>query len=557
MTVLPVIERELRTQARQTFTYTLRVLGATALLAVCGFFGLQYGFAPRLGGSLFGYLHCALVVSIWVIVPLICADSISQERREGTAGLLFLTPLNERDIVLAKGLVHGVRAMTLLLAVLPVMTISFLLGGVTWREAVLSALVNFSCICWALAAGLLASSVCKSWLRSVILSGGIAGCFSVALILLTGWRVISVVRNAKWFALPFPYYQWNWQRALEHNFAQIALPMGFFSVTDLAGWWGTAFGSLPAQLQQAWLLQECLVALISFLALMLMVHFAAWNFRRTWQEEPPSARRIWLEQKLATPIIGVKFFHRWLRRSLEKNPIGWLERRTWSGRLVTWGWFAVMVSFYTVVSESSNAWRLLAAVQDMLAWMMVGIIAVSASGSFQRERESRVLELLLVSPMSAQQVIWGRLRGLWGQFAPAAALLLVVWAYLVGVFRPVGHFSLVPFFCGSYIALPVIGLYYSLSRKHFVRAFLCTIAMGVFVPFALKWALVSADNLLLPVFGLLGSSLWEGSFPLWLYISVRSVAEWPPLIAVIQIATAAVLGRKLHRNLEERKFAFV
>ena len=45
------------------------------------------------------------------------------------------------------------------------------------------------------------------------------------------------------------------------------------------------------------------------------------------------------------------------------------------------------------------------------------------------ERESGVLELLLVSPLGEKQIIAGRLSGLWGQFAPAAVLLLAIWAY--------------------------------------------------------------------------------------------------------------------------------
>ena len=46
-------------------------------------------------------------------------------------------------------------------------------------------------------------------------------------------------------------------------------------------------------------------------------------------------------------MLWLTFFRRWMRRKLERNPIGWLEQRTWSGRLVTWGWFAVLISIYS------------------------------------------------------------------------------------------------------------------------------------------------------------------------------------------------------------------
>ena len=67
-------------------------------------------------------------------------------------------------------LVHGLRAVTLWLAALPVLMIPILLGGVGWNEGLMSVLVNFSAICWALAAGLLASSLAKTWLRAQIMS---------------------------------------------------------------------------------------------------------------------------------------------------------------------------------------------------------------------------------------------------------------------------------------------------------------------------------------------------------------------------------------------------
>jgi len=41
MTLLPVIERELRSTARQSFTYSLRVIGVIGLLLVFALFGFR------------------------------------------------------------------------------------------------------------------------------------------------------------------------------------------------------------------------------------------------------------------------------------------------------------------------------------------------------------------------------------------------------------------------------------------------------------------------------------------------------------------------------------
>jgi len=550
MNVWPVIEREMRTQARYGFTYLLRVISASALLVVALVFAAQYGFGPKMGSLLFSYLNCALFVSIWVLVPLLSADCISRERREGTVGLLFLTPLKAREIVLAKGLVHGVRSLSLWLAVLPILTIAFLLGGVTWKETVLSVLMNFSSICWALAAGLIASSLSKRWVRAILLAGGLAGCFSVAFIILTGVMIMSAVGADPAFRLPFPYQYSHWQlvgnsSVYVGNSLQWRLPAGFFAATDAEAWWGEMFGKLTLPGQRAWLVAAGETALLSVVFLLAAVVAAARNLRRGWQEEPPSARRLWLEKKFCTPVIGVDFFHRWLRRKLERNPIGWLEQRTWTGRLVTWGWLAVMISFYSVIFYAPNILQLLPTVQTFMAWSLLTLVAVSASGSFQRERETRVLELLLVSPMTAGEIIAGRLRGLWGQFLPSFVLMVAVWTYLGLIFRGHGGFQMLPFFCAGYFSLPVIGLYYSLKRANFISSFLTTLIVGLFLPQLLWWIV---------------SGLW------WIYFgpyAIRSPSLVNPFageslvpVVIFQAAIALRVARRLHQNLLHRTFAF-
>src|SRR5215831_11171333 len=144
MILLPVIERELRSAARHSFTYSLRTLGVLAALVVFAMVALQEGLGQGSGSLLFRYLHRTLFFSIWLLVPLLTADCISRERREGTLPLLFLTALKPRDIVYAKVMVHGLRAFTLWLAIVPILTIPFLLGGVSDVEVLASVLVNFS-----------------------------------------------------------------------------------------------------------------------------------------------------------------------------------------------------------------------------------------------------------------------------------------------------------------------------------------------------------------------------------------------------------------------------
>lgn len=537
MTALPIIEREMRTQARLAFTYALRVLGASAMLAVWLYYGFNPNFPPSLGGRLFGYLNCTLFISVWIAVPLLSADCISRERREGTLGLLFLTPLKSREIVLAKGMVHGVRALTLWLATLPILTIPFVLGGVTWKEAVLSALTNFNAICWALAAGLVASSMAKAWVRAQLFACLLGISFCVAFIYATGANILIFIG------------------ASLRNVASIhdqVLLTGIFGATDAGGWWGRLIGSLARPRQWTLLLGEGWMLLCSVMLLLATVGVAAWNLRRNWQESSPTARQLWLEKKFCTPVLWVPFFNRWMRRKLEQNPIGWLEQRTWSGRLVTWGWFAVMISVYSAALNGTNVPRLLHDLQQFMAWLLLGVIAVSAAGSFQRERETGVMELLLVSPLRVDQIIGGRLRGLWGQFFPALLLLLGVWTYLAGLFPGAERdWGMIWFYCSTFLTLPVIGLYCSLRRRNFISAFLYTVFLGLVLPFGLKtiinWftrAVLGPPEYLISYFD---NALFEG-------LLLLTYSAW--FLILVQGIVAYQVGRRLHRDLERRNFAF-
>jgi ABC-type transport system involved in multi-copper enzyme maturation permease subunit len=500
MVVLPVMERELRTCARQPFTYTLRSLGMVVLLLQCLIFGSQHGFGPTLGSKLFSSLHYTLFGAIWILVPLLTADCISRERREGTLGLLFLTRLSATDIVTAKSLAQGLRALTLWLAVVPVLTIPFILGGVSWIQALLSVAISFSSICWALAAGLVASACSKSWLRAVMGAVLLSACFVMIFGMILGEAMLSGTGGLLRPSL--------WQSRSDFIFLT-----GFAFVGGGGGY--LRFLSLSTG-QILWTMS--LLASFSVLLLLLAIALAGRNTSRVWREEPPSKLQVWCERTFFTPRFLLSFFRRWMLRQIERNPIGWLERRRWSGRLVTWAWFAVVITVYSTALGDRHLFRGLYFLQNAIGWLLAGSIAISAAGSFRRERETGVLELLLVSPLKEGQIISGRLRGLWGQFLPAFGLLFALWIYFNSLFGEPGLDGIV-FHLGTFLALPVIGLYFSLRCRNFMAAFLLTLVSGLFLPILMT-----------------GQSF--------------------PAAACVQILIAYFFAEALYRNLKKRAFRF-
>lgn len=479
MIVLPVIARELRAEARGAFTYWLRVIGAGALMVTGGWLVLDHGLGAQGGGVTFSALHLTLFGAIWVIVPLMTADCISRERREGTLGLLFLTPLRAFEVVLAKSLAHGLRAFALCLAGAPVLVIPFLQGGVGWPEAVFALCVNAGALVLALGAGVLASAGNRSLSRSMITAGALAFLLALGLCLALG---ASLAWEVGGWPGQLSEDWWTWETIFQIGAAALTQPG---RVMDYAAQSG------PPNAVPSFLGVVSIVSSLACLGLCALLRLAAWVVKRQAHETPRSAARVRLEKTFCTPAVGVGLYRRWMRRLLDRNPMGWLERRTWQSRLVLWSWVAVLVALYSsllpgAVRQRANMEEL----HSTLGWLLAGNIALSAACSFRREREAGVLELLLISPLSVGQLISGRLRGLWGQFLPPGLLLLGCWAWLLQAFLhlsvpPVSlpeQYFLMGFFAITWLTVPVAGLYFSLRCRNLVIAWIAALVVGVGLP---------------------------------------------------------------------------
>src|SRR6266567_1176169 len=132
MTVLPVVARELRTAARKRSNFWLRVAAALAgMILGSGFmaFSTVRGVgAATLGGVLFGVLTWLALAAALSAGLFFTSDCLSEEKREGTLGFLFLTDLRGYDVAGGKLLASSLRGFFALLAVLPVLAVTLLLG---------------------------------------------------------------------------------------------------------------------------------------------------------------------------------------------------------------------------------------------------------------------------------------------------------------------------------------------------------------------------------------------------------------------------------------------
>src|SRR3954469_487345 len=136
MTVLPIVARELRVASRRRGTYWVRT-GAALAVIILGtwFFLMMQREAPHeIGQVLFGILTGSAVLYCLLSGVRSTADCLSQEKREGTFGLLFLTDLKGYDVVLGKLAANSLSALYGVLAVVPMLAIPLLMGGVALGE---------------------------------------------------------------------------------------------------------------------------------------------------------------------------------------------------------------------------------------------------------------------------------------------------------------------------------------------------------------------------------------------------------------------------------------
>jgi hypothetical protein len=177
-----IISRELLVRARQPGTYRVRWLAAGLALAVLLPAWLQAFPNPALlGRHLFTWLSVLALAGSLLEGARQTAHCLSQERREGTLGLLFLTELSGWDVVLGKLVVASLSSACSLLAVMPVLGLPLLTGGVSGGEFARMTLVLLAALFFAQSVGLWVSSRSQDDMRSLLVSLGLVAALAALL----------------------------------------------------------------------------------------------------------------------------------------------------------------------------------------------------------------------------------------------------------------------------------------------------------------------------------------------------------------------------------------
>ena len=397
MTFLPIVDRELREGARRKSTRYIRLIVAAVALVMSLF---QIVFMPLFtrSASSVGSTGFAIMTGYAFVLCLLSgifntADCLSEEKREGTLGLLFLTDLRGYDVVLGKLASQMIHLGYALLAIIPAAALPMLLGGVTGGELWRISLALLNLLFFSMAAGMFSSALCKKAGRAVILAAVIVtvACILSPLIQFIANQVSNYTSTARlpWFNGFSPAEAYG--RAMESSFAR-----------EPGRFW-TSLGVLHLF---AWLL----------------IIIASWWLPRSWQDKPRGPSLFASALPVSSGVEAAASQSRTERRRvlLDTDPLQWLVggRRGLRGTLwviaVVWGGISIVST--ALMSDDGIPVVL---VSGWIALFVTKLLfAFEACRFFADTRRAGAFELLLGTPINANKFVNAQWKSLWGSFGP-------------------------------------------------------------------------------------------------------------------------------------------
>ena len=498
MTSLPIVERELGIASRKLGSWLSRWI--IAIVAVC-FGGLWLGIAYLEGGMMKGDIFFAILAWACFAYCLLAglwttSDTLTREKSDGTLGLLFLTDLRGYDVVLGKMITASLKSFYGVLAVLPVLALPLLMGGVTndqfWRTA--GALLNI--LIFSLSLGMFFSALSWSSGRAVF------------------WTFFSLLSVTM---LPL-IYLWLGGTASALNFVSPGFAMANASASVI-GTPAAGFSGHWAWLGSGLAVSGTLLALASW----IIPH--RWRETRLRPQVPSLAKRT--DGDRLQPSAD--------RQSamLDTNPAGWLVWRVRSFRTSRWLLMALMITvglallgFVALAGAGiDNVWIFMALLVWAGSFWIRLEVARHAVTTIHEAKASGALEQILVTPVDERQFRRGHFIAMvrfwmWPVIVLASlpivaallSMLMTGWIFddaLFGV-SIMGLMSglIAVVFFGDLFALYYSGCWFALRSNSYSAAFWKT--------FGFVYLLPTIGSVLL---------CWMGQF-IWLITDIIFIA-WP------------------------------
>ena len=176
----PIVKKDVKVQSR-SMKICFGVLAYELILALVFFFAMfiiqenNTYYSDNIYSELVGLypvLAITQFVILGVIVPVRTASSISGERERQTFDIMMTTGMTPFSVVAGKVMTAIVQSMLFIAASLPIMALSFVVGGMSWSYLFWFFAIALLISVFSASIGILCSSLCKKSVSAVIMSYG-------------------------------------------------------------------------------------------------------------------------------------------------------------------------------------------------------------------------------------------------------------------------------------------------------------------------------------------------------------------------------------------------
>ena len=416
----PILVRVVLAGGRRVSHLYIRMAYLAVLIAFMG--GAALTFQSGTGSSLadmaksatqvFKVVSFAQLAMVCVLAPIFAASAITQEKNSQTFNILLSTPLTNGQIVLGSLLSRLYFVFVLLLAGVPLFCILMVYGGVTSDKIALAFALS---ACTAAFTGSLAIAI------SVIKIGTGRTIFSfylcIAAYLIAVYMLAQTPMTIPAEAVPAPggTDRMSWLAAF-HPFLAMNVSEGTTPAPPLGAvqHYGFPFKYWAAYPHYSFIAMTLLSSAVMIVSCLFFV-------RRGMKEGEPT-----LLNRLFKGVDAAAEAQERTRkpRHVGHNPVAWRESNTrvsaGGGSLVRYSLLGlgfilgivILILYRTggATPATARLWVFGMVEVELLIALFIG--TTTAATSMTREKESNTLSLLLCTPITSGQIIFGKVKGL-------------------------------------------------------------------------------------------------------------------------------------------------
>jgi ABC-type transport system involved in multi-copper enzyme maturation permease subunit len=459
----PIFNRELKSllRSKRSFLWMTVYLAVLIIALSIAWSNADFRYRDQAARALFTSLAISQIILFSFLAPVLTSGSISGEHERRTFGLLATTPLTGYHISLAKCFSALVYVLMLVVASIPVISVTFLIGGVGWYEVLSAAIVIVVTV---LVSGMIGVA-CSAWTRRTYLA------------LMLSFAVVG----AELFFVA----------------AGTGMASGFFLAFSSLFWMGGGGGEAFAYLSVAFIYS--VIQSVMFVGIM---HLARNGYLAGTRTPPPRPKRMirsrkvlkersrrfpyYLIDPLKAPQPIPDGANPMYVRDKRHNPLGRMDfviRISYICMFISifMGLLILSVSYLgSARIELREMFGALVKTSFLGAAILLIVIPLYASTAFTSEKENGTFVTMMSTMIPAHQVLWAKLRIIL-RYSLFLLFALYAPAFFEMFFQKSGAMTflisllmLAPFYLAVILITGLIGLLFSTRTDGNIRSLTLT-----------------------------------------------------------------------------------